>query len=127
MLMGLLSIQSILDMALAGISLMIGLGIFGFIASVLCSAAFLQHAKLGCRVHAFFGNDWTKMWVKVEDLLLYCPCDNAFVNIRYAVSAEFRVKVENLLFYCPCDNAFVNIRYAVYAVFRVKNENLLGK
>ncbi|XP_021755863.1 uncharacterized protein LOC110721050 [Chenopodium quinoa] len=46
MLMGLLSIQSIMDMALAGISLMIGLGIFGFIASVLCSAAFFQHAKL---------------------------------------------------------------------------------
>ncbi|KMS97322.1 hypothetical protein BVRB_6g156190 [Beta vulgaris subsp. vulgaris] len=45
MLMGLLSIQSIMDLVVAGISLMIGLGIFTFIASVLCSAAFFQHAK----------------------------------------------------------------------------------
>ncbi|PQQ00025.1 hypothetical protein Pyn_12785 [Prunus yedoensis var. nudiflora] len=40
-----LSIQSLLDLAVAGISLMIGLGIFAFIASILCSAAFLQTAK----------------------------------------------------------------------------------
>ncbi|KAL3824019.1 hypothetical protein ACJIZ3_020048 [Penstemon smallii] len=29
----------------AGISLMIGLGLFAFIASILCSAAFFQNAK----------------------------------------------------------------------------------
>ncbi|KNA16404.1 hypothetical protein SOVF_089340 [Spinacia oleracea] len=46
MLIGLLSIQSIMDLVLAGISLMIGLGVFCFIASILCSAAFFQHAKL---------------------------------------------------------------------------------
>ncbi|KAK6242555.1 hypothetical protein SCA6_007944 [Theobroma cacao] len=40
-----LSLQSIIDLVVAGISLMIGLGIFAFIASVLCSAAFLHHAK----------------------------------------------------------------------------------
>ncbi|XP_021815083.1 uncharacterized protein LOC110757693 [Prunus avium] len=40
-----LSIQSLLDLAVAGISLMIGLGIFAFIASILCSAAFLQTAR----------------------------------------------------------------------------------
>ncbi|XP_074309555.1 uncharacterized protein LOC141644039 [Silene latifolia] len=45
MLMNLVSIQSIMDLAVAGISLMIGLGIFAFIASVLCSAAFVQHTK----------------------------------------------------------------------------------
>ncbi|KAL2905197.1 Prokineticin receptor 2 [Bienertia sinuspersici] len=45
MLMGFVTIQSIMDLAVAGISLMIGLGIFAFIASVLCSAAFFQHAK----------------------------------------------------------------------------------
>ncbi|XP_024018330.1 uncharacterized protein LOC112090662 [Morus notabilis] len=39
------SVQSILDLVVAGFSLMIGLGIFAFIASVLCSAAFLQNAK----------------------------------------------------------------------------------
>ncbi|CAB4264882.1 unnamed protein product [Prunus armeniaca] len=40
-----LSIQSLLDLAVAGISLMIVLGIFTFITSILCSAAFLQTAK----------------------------------------------------------------------------------
>ncbi|KAJ8426798.1 LOW QUALITY PROTEIN: hypothetical protein Cgig2_007853 [Carnegiea gigantea] len=45
MLMGLVSLQSIIDLVVAGISLMIGLGIFSFIASVLCFAAFFQHAK----------------------------------------------------------------------------------
>ncbi|CAO2828459.1 unnamed protein product [Amaranthus hypochondriacus] len=45
MLMGLVNIQSLLDLIVAGISLMIGFGIFAFIASVLCSAAFFQHAK----------------------------------------------------------------------------------
>ncbi|TYH34145.1 hypothetical protein ES332_D13G109200v1 [Gossypium tomentosum] len=40
-----LSMQSLMDLMLAGISLMIGLGICAFIASILCSAAFLHHAK----------------------------------------------------------------------------------
>jgi hypothetical protein len=40
-----LSVQWILDLVIAGISLMIGLGIFAFIASVLCSAAFFHNAK----------------------------------------------------------------------------------
>ena len=40
-----LSVQSLMDLVVAGISLMIGLGIFAFIASILCSAAFLHHAK----------------------------------------------------------------------------------
>ncbi|XP_038678683.1 uncharacterized protein LOC119980093 [Tripterygium wilfordii] len=44
LLMG-LSLQSILDLAIAGFSLMIGFGIFGFIASFLCSAAFIENAK----------------------------------------------------------------------------------
>ncbi|KAL9225830.1 hypothetical protein vseg_001710 [Gypsophila vaccaria] len=45
MLMNVVSMQSIMDLIVAGISLIIGLGIFAFIASVLCSAAFLHHAK----------------------------------------------------------------------------------
>ncbi|OMO72240.1 hypothetical protein COLO4_27752 [Corchorus olitorius] len=40
-----LSVQSLVDLVIAGFSLMIGLGIFAFIASILCSAAFLHHAK----------------------------------------------------------------------------------
>ncbi|XP_022149105.1 uncharacterized protein LOC111017596 [Momordica charantia] len=39
------SIQAVLDLVVAGISLVIGLGIFALIASILCSAAFLQSAK----------------------------------------------------------------------------------
>lgn len=35
----------IMDLVVAGISLVIGLGIFVFIASILCSAAFLHNAK----------------------------------------------------------------------------------
>ncbi|KAB2614240.1 hypothetical protein D8674_037327 [Pyrus ussuriensis x Pyrus communis] len=38
------SIQSLLDLAVAGISMMVGLGIFALIASILCSAAFLHTA-----------------------------------------------------------------------------------
>ncbi|XP_022724967.1 uncharacterized protein LOC111281472 [Durio zibethinus] len=41
-----LSLQSLIDLLVAGISLMIGLGIFAFIASILCSAAFLHHVKV---------------------------------------------------------------------------------
>ncbi|KAJ4710652.1 Chaperonin 60 subunit beta [Melia azedarach] len=41
-----LSLQCILDLTVAGISLVIGLGIFAIIASILCSAAFLQNAKI---------------------------------------------------------------------------------
>ncbi|XP_068331940.1 uncharacterized protein [Pyrus communis] len=40
-----LSIQSLLDLAVAGVSTMVGLGIFAFIASILCSAAFFHTAK----------------------------------------------------------------------------------
>ncbi|KAK4410394.1 Chaperonin 60 subunit beta 4, chloroplastic [Sesamum angolense] len=45
MLMMGLSVQCVLDFMVAGISLMIGLGLFAFIASILCSAAFFQNAK----------------------------------------------------------------------------------
>lgn len=44
LLMG-LSLQWLLDLVVAGISLMIGLGIFAFIASILCSVAFLNNSK----------------------------------------------------------------------------------
>lgn len=40
-----LSFQSLMDLTVAGISLMLGLGLFAFIASILCSAAFFQNAK----------------------------------------------------------------------------------
>ncbi|XP_027771884.1 uncharacterized protein LOC107016044 [Solanum pennellii] len=40
-----ISLQCLMDLVLAGFSLMIGLGIFAFIASILCSAAFYQNAK----------------------------------------------------------------------------------
>ncbi|XP_062111260.1 uncharacterized protein LOC133822834 [Humulus lupulus] len=40
-----LSVQGVMDMMLAGFSLVLGLGIFAFIAFILCSAAFLQNAK----------------------------------------------------------------------------------
>lgn len=43
--MVLLAGLSIMDLVVAGISLVIGLGIFVFIASILCSAAFLHNAK----------------------------------------------------------------------------------
>ncbi|CAN0923893.1 hypothetical protein LINGRAHAP2_LOCUS33815 [Linum grandiflorum] len=45
MLMMGLTVQSMLDLAVAGISLMIGFGIFTFVASVLCSAAFFLNVK----------------------------------------------------------------------------------
>ncbi|XP_021897918.1 uncharacterized protein LOC110814678 [Carica papaya] len=41
-----LNVQSVIDLVVAAISLMIGLGIFAFIASILCSAAFLHNARL---------------------------------------------------------------------------------
>ncbi|KAJ6726431.1 hypothetical protein OIU79_004561 [Salix purpurea] len=44
LLMG-LSVQWIMDFVVAGISLVIGLGIFAFIASILCSAAFIYNVK----------------------------------------------------------------------------------
>lgn len=40
-----ISLQCLMDLMVAGFSLMIGLGIFAFIASILCSAAFYQNAK----------------------------------------------------------------------------------
>ncbi|XP_041010430.1 uncharacterized protein LOC121254446 [Juglans microcarpa x Juglans regia] len=40
------SLQPVLDLLVAGISLVIGMGIFAFIASILCSAAFLHNARL---------------------------------------------------------------------------------
>ena len=43
--MGLVSLQSIIDLVVAGVSLMIGFGMFSFIASVLCFVAFFLHAK----------------------------------------------------------------------------------
>ncbi|KAG2702587.1 hypothetical protein I3843_06G090300 [Carya illinoinensis] len=44
-LLSLQSLQCVLDLVVAGISLIFGLGIFAFIASILCSAAFLHNAK----------------------------------------------------------------------------------
>ncbi|XP_068637986.1 uncharacterized protein [Aristolochia californica] len=40
-----INLQCLFDLFIAGISLMIGFGIFAFAASVLCSAAFLNIAK----------------------------------------------------------------------------------
>ncbi|CAN4125216.1 unnamed protein product [Withania somnifera] len=40
-----ISLQCLMDLVVAGFSLMIGLGIFAFIASILCLAAFYQNAK----------------------------------------------------------------------------------
>ncbi|XP_019068767.1 uncharacterized protein [Solanum lycopersicum] len=40
-----ISLQCLMDLVVAGFSLMIGLGIFALIASILCSAAFYQNAK----------------------------------------------------------------------------------
>lgn len=45
MMIGLIFLQWLLDVVVAGISLMIGLGIFAFIASILCSVALLQNAR----------------------------------------------------------------------------------
>ncbi|XP_075518532.1 uncharacterized protein LOC142552660 [Primulina tabacum] len=39
------SVQCVLDFMVAGVSLMLGLGFFAFVASILCSAAFIQNAK----------------------------------------------------------------------------------
>lgn len=40
-----LSLQCLLDLMVAGCSLMFGMGLFVFIAAILCSAAFFQNAK----------------------------------------------------------------------------------
>ncbi|RXH81032.1 hypothetical protein DVH24_004946 [Malus domestica] len=40
-----LSIQSLLDLAVAGVLAMVRLGIFAFIASILCSATFFHTAQ----------------------------------------------------------------------------------
>ncbi|KAI3700011.1 hypothetical protein L2E82_44624 [Cichorium intybus] len=39
------SIHLLMDLTVAGFSLMIGFGIFAFVASILCSAAFFHNAK----------------------------------------------------------------------------------
>ncbi|XP_030449745.1 uncharacterized protein LOC115672112 [Syzygium oleosum] len=39
------SFQCVMDLAVAGISLVVGLGFFAFVAAVLCSAAFLNNVK----------------------------------------------------------------------------------
>ncbi|XP_076895740.1 uncharacterized protein LOC143548461 [Bidens hawaiensis] len=44
MVMG-LSLQLLLDLTVAGFSLMIGFGIFAIIAAILCSAAFFHNVK----------------------------------------------------------------------------------
>ncbi|XP_072978011.1 uncharacterized protein [Typha angustifolia] len=38
-------LQLVMDLTVAGISLMLVLGIFAFIASILCSAAFIHNSK----------------------------------------------------------------------------------
>ncbi|ANM59443.1 hypothetical protein AtNW77_Chr1g0069871 [Arabidopsis thaliana] len=43
--MGIMSIQTAMDLIVAGVSLMIGFGFFALIASVLCSVAFFHHVK----------------------------------------------------------------------------------
>ncbi|XP_048592660.1 uncharacterized protein LOC125576493 [Brassica napus] len=40
-----ISVQTAMDLIVAGISLMIGLGFFALIASILCSVAFFHHVK----------------------------------------------------------------------------------
>ncbi|XP_026409474.1 uncharacterized protein LOC113304549 [Papaver somniferum] len=45
MLMGLVTLQGLFDIIVAGISLIIGLGIFALISSVLCSIAFYHYSK----------------------------------------------------------------------------------
>ncbi|GMY26716.1 chaperonin 60 subunit beta [Fagus crenata] len=45
MMMRSLGVQCVLDLVVAGFSLIIGLGIFVFTASILCSAAFFHNAK----------------------------------------------------------------------------------
>ncbi|XP_024012300.1 uncharacterized protein LOC112086778 [Eutrema salsugineum] len=45
MMMGIISIQTVMDLIVAGFSLMIGFGFFALIASVLCSVAFLHHLR----------------------------------------------------------------------------------
>ncbi|KAI3512586.1 hypothetical protein L1887_19902 [Cichorium endivia] len=45
------SIQLLMDLTVAGISLMIGFGIFAFVASILCSAAFFHNAKGHSSIH----------------------------------------------------------------------------
>ncbi|XAR65343.1 hypothetical protein NMG60_11009436 [Bertholletia excelsa] len=44
LLMG-VSLQALMDLVVAGFSLMIGFGFFVFVASILCTAAFLHNAK----------------------------------------------------------------------------------
>lgn len=39
-------IQQLMDVMVAGLSLMLALGIFALIASILCSVAFLHNSKL---------------------------------------------------------------------------------
>ncbi|WOH13422.1 hypothetical protein DCAR_0832932 [Daucus carota subsp. sativus] len=40
-----MSLTCVMDLIVAGISLMIGLGLFAFITSILCSAAFVHNVK----------------------------------------------------------------------------------
>ncbi|XP_074383452.1 uncharacterized protein LOC141725004 [Apium graveolens] len=40
-----LSLSCIMDLIVAGISLIIGLGLFAFITCILCSAAFFYNAR----------------------------------------------------------------------------------
>ncbi|XP_019059038.1 PREDICTED: uncharacterized protein LOC109117029 [Tarenaya hassleriana] len=40
-----MGLQTAMDLIVAGVSLMIGLGFFALVASILCSAAFLHHAR----------------------------------------------------------------------------------
>ncbi|KAF8039169.1 hypothetical protein BT93_B1656 [Corymbia citriodora subsp. variegata] len=39
------SLQCVMDLVVAGISLAVGLGFFAFVAAVLCSAAFFNSVK----------------------------------------------------------------------------------
>ncbi|CAN8238957.1 unnamed protein product [Cochlearia groenlandica] len=43
--MGIISIQTAMDLIVAGFSLMFGFGLFALIASVLCSVAFFHHVR----------------------------------------------------------------------------------
>ncbi|XP_077216037.1 chaperonin 60 subunit beta [Tasmannia lanceolata] len=40
------TLQWLIDIFVAGVSLMIGLGFFSFVALILCSAAFLHNANI---------------------------------------------------------------------------------
>ncbi|KAK6921846.1 hypothetical protein RJ641_012353 [Dillenia turbinata] len=56
-------VQCLLDLFVAGISLMIGLGMFILIASILCSAAFIHYAKVVFKVGKLMSDDMFRHFI----------------------------------------------------------------